>query len=54
MRKFVHTDLHYESIMAVVDPLYVRAETRFSKGEYVVHGVEISSEKELIELGRNR
>jgi len=51
-RNNIHTDLHYESIMAVVDPLSVRAETRFSKGEYVVHGVEISSEKELIELGR--
>ena len=51
-RNNIHTDLHYESIMAVVDPSSVRAQTRFANGGYVVHGVKISSEEELIELGR--
>ena len=51
-RNNIHTDLHYESIMAVVDPSSVRAETRFANGTYVVHGVEIESLNELIELGR--
>ena len=51
-RNSVHTDLHYESIMAVVDPASVRAATRFARTGYVVHGVEIQSERELIELGR--
>ena len=51
-RNNVHTDLHYESIMAVVDPATVRAGTRFARGGYVVHGVEIGSERELIELGQ--
>ena len=51
-RNNVHTDLHYESIMAVVDPQLVRAETRLRNGKYEVHGVEIESESELIEMGR--
>jgi creatinine amidohydrolase/Fe(II)-dependent formamide hydrolase-like protein len=51
-RNDIHTDLHYESIMAVVDPRLVRAETRLRTGEYEVHGVEMESVSELIELGR--
>ena len=30
----------------------VRAGTRFAQGGYVVHGVEIQSERELVELGQ--
>jgi len=51
-RNRIHTDLHYESIMAVIDPQLVRAQTRLSNGKYEVHGVEIKSESELIELGK--
>jgi len=51
-RNNIHTDLHYESIMAVVDPQTVRAETRFTGGGYIVHGIKIDSVDELIELGR--
>lgn len=51
-RNRVHTDLHYESIMAVVDPQLVRAHVRLRSGKYEVHGVEIESESELIELGK--
>lgn len=51
-RNRIHTDLHYESIMAVVDPQLVRAQTRLRNGTYEVHGVEMESESELIELGK--
>ncbi len=51
-RNNIHTDLHYESIMAVIDPSSVRAETRFAKDAYMVHGVKIDSVEELVELGR--
>lgn len=51
-RNRIHTDLHYESIMAVIDPQLVRAQTRLRNGKYEVHGVEIESESELIELGK--
>lgn len=51
-RNRIHTDLHYESIMAVVDPQLVRAQTRLRNGKYEVHGVEIESESELVELGK--
>jgi creatinine amidohydrolase/Fe(II)-dependent formamide hydrolase-like protein len=51
-RNGIHTDLHYEAIMAVLDPQLVRAETRLRNGKYEVHGVEIKSESELIELGK--
>ena len=50
-RNSIHTDLHYESIMAVVDPRLVRAHVRLRNGKYEVHGVEIESESELVELG---
>lgn len=51
-RNNVHTDLHYESIMAVIDPSSVRSGTRFAKDDYVVHGVAVQSVEELVELGR--
>jgi creatinine amidohydrolase len=51
-RNNIHTDLHYESIMAVIDPQLVRAETRLQSGKYEVHGVEIESASELIKLGK--
>ena len=51
-RNRIHTDLHYESIMAVIDPQLVRAQTRLRNGKYEVHGVEMESESELIELGK--
>ena len=51
-RNNIHTDLHYESIMAVVDPQLVRAEARLRTGKYEVHGVEMESTSELIALGR--
>lgn len=51
-RNNVHTDLHYESIMAAHDPQLVRAAIRLGNGKYEVHGVEIESEAELVELGR--
>jgi hypothetical protein len=38
--------------MAVLEPQLVRAQTRFRNGAYEVHGVEMESESELIELGK--
>ena len=50
-REILHTDLHYEAIIAVIDPTHVRADARLEAGDFVVHGVEIASKDELIELG---
>lgn len=50
-RNSIHTDLHYETIITVVDPKLVRAQTRFKNGEYEVHGVEMQSIPELTDLG---
>lgn len=51
-RNRIHTDLHYESIMAVIDPELVRTSTRLRNGKFEVHGVAVESESELIELGK--
>ena len=51
-RDLIHTDLHYEAIIAVIDPTHVRADARLEAGNFVVHGVEIDSKDELVEIGR--
>ena len=35
-RDIIHTDLHYEAIIAVIDPTHVRADARFEAGDFVV------------------
>jgi len=51
-RNNVHTDLHYEAIMAVADPTLVKAQFRIDNGGYKIHGLKIESTSELVELGK--
>ncbi len=41
-RAGVHTDEHYESIMATVDPRLIRTEEHVKAKQYVVNGLEMS------------
>ncbi len=52
LRNNIHTDLHYESILAAVDPRLVRASARFDKGSYEIHGIEFEALDELVALGQ--
>jgi creatinine amidohydrolase/Fe(II)-dependent formamide hydrolase-like protein len=51
-RNNIHTDLHYEAIVSLVDPELVRANARLEGGGLSVHGVELESIDELQEIGR--
>jgi hypothetical protein len=60
MRAGIHTDYHYEAIMATVDPESIRTEQRIAAGEYKVNGFDmdppsktIENGKKLVELGRS-
>lgn len=48
----IHTDIVYESVMALVDPELVRASTRLANGDFSVHGIEFDSAEAMQELGR--
>lgn len=51
-RNNVHTDLAYESVIALVDPELIRASTRLANGDFSVHGIEFESAEAMQELGR--
>lgn len=51
-RNNVHTDLHYESIMSVINPDTVRANSRMKNSKLAIHGVEFKSIDELVEVGK--
>ncbi len=51
-RNKIHTDLHYEAIMALIDPDLIRANTRLKNGDLSVHGVEFDSIEAMQDVGR--
>ncbi len=51
-RNGIHTDLHYEAIMALIDPDSIRANTRLKNGDLSVHGVEFDSIEAMQDVGR--
>ena len=51
-RNKIHTDLHYEAIMALIDPDSIRANTRLKNGDLSVHGVEFDSIEAMQDVGR--
>lgn len=51
-RNKIHTDLHYEAIMALIDPDSIRAHTRLKNGDLSVHGVEFDSIEAMQDVGR--
>ncbi len=51
-RNKIHTDLHYEAIMALIDPDSIRANTRLKNGDLSVHGVAFDSIEAMQDVGR--
>ncbi len=51
MRSGVHTDLHYEAILAAVDPTTIHAQQRLDAGDLSVHGVHFDSVQSMATLG---
>lgn len=51
-RDGVHTDYHYESIVATIDPTLIRTEQRIKAGQYMVYGVDMNPPERTVENGR--
>ncbi len=52
MRAGIHSDYHYEAIMATVDPELIRTEQRIAAGEYKVNGFDMNPPSKTIENGK--
>jgi creatinine amidohydrolase len=52
MRAGIHTDYHYEAILATVDPELIRTEQRIAAGEYKVNGFDMNPPSKTIENGK--
>jgi creatinine amidohydrolase len=52
-RNGIHDDIYYEAQIAVLDPHLIRAEERRKAGHFQLHGVQLKSVANLVELGRN-
>lgn len=51
-RNDVHSDYHYESILAAVNPHYIRAEERQKNGTFSINGVSLLPLHKTVENGR--
>ncbi len=51
-RAGVHSDYHYESILATVDPALIRARERMAKGTFSINGVDLNPLDQTIANGR--
>lgn len=51
-RAGVHSDYHYEAIMATVDPKLIRTEQRIAAGKYSVNGFDMNPPSKTIENGK--
>ena len=51
-RAGVHDDYHYEALVALVDPVHIRAEQRIKSGKFSINGVEMESIAKVLENGR--
>ena len=52
MRAGIHTDYHYEAILATVDPELIRTEQRIAAGEYKVNGFDMNPPSKTTENGK--
>jgi creatinine amidohydrolase/Fe(II)-dependent formamide hydrolase-like protein len=48
----IHDDYHYEALVALVDPKFVRPEQRIKANRFSINGVEIGSIAKLVENGQ--
>ena len=51
-RAGVHSDYHYESILATVDPALIRARERMAEGTFSINGVDLNPLDQTIANGR--
>lgn len=51
-RQDIHSDYHYESIMAVVNPELIRTEQRIAKGLYSINDFDMNPPGKTIENGK--
>jgi creatinine amidohydrolase/Fe(II)-dependent formamide hydrolase-like protein len=51
-RAGVHSDYHYESILATVDPALIRARERMAEGTFSINGVDLNPLGQTIANGR--
>jgi creatinine amidohydrolase len=51
-RAGIHSDYHYEAIMATIDPELVRTEQRIAAGTYSVNGFDMNPPSTTIENGK--
>lgn len=51
-RNGMHDDVYYEAQIAVQDPKLIRAEQRMKAGQFTLHGVDLKSPANAIEIGR--
>ena len=51
-RAGIHSDYHYEAIMATIDPELIRTEQRIAAGEYKVNGFDMNPPSKTIENGK--
>lgn len=52
-RDAVHTDFHYESMAALVDPKHIRMDQRIRAGKFEVYGVELGPIEKTLAAGRH-
>jgi creatinine amidohydrolase/Fe(II)-dependent formamide hydrolase-like protein len=51
-RAGIHSDYHYEAIMATIDPKLIRTEQRIAAGKYSVNGFDMNPPSKTIENGK--
>jgi creatinine amidohydrolase len=51
-RAGIHSDYHYEAIMATVDPKLIRTKQRITAGKYSVNGFDMNPPSKTIENGK--
>ena len=52
MRQNIHSDYHYEAIMATVDPQLIRTEQRVKSGLYSINDFDMTPPSKTIENGK--
>jgi creatinine amidohydrolase/Fe(II)-dependent formamide hydrolase-like protein len=52
-RDAVHTDFHYESMVALVDPKHIRMDERIRAGRFEVYGVELGPLEKTLAAARH-
>jgi creatinine amidohydrolase/Fe(II)-dependent formamide hydrolase-like protein len=52
-RDAVHTDFHYESMVALVDPKHIRMDQRIRAGRFEVYGIELGPIEKTLAAARH-